>query len=62
MIVHELLNPPRITNLFEPLNEIKWFDPFHGLDRKKLSQESKEMRIAEKSKSLANRLSKNRYK
>ena len=62
MIVHELLNPPKSIRKLEPLNEIKCFDPFRGLDRKKLNQQSKEMRIAEKSKSLANRLCKNRYK
>ena len=59
MKVKELLNPPpRRENSPEPIHESS-FDPFCGLERKKLSTIPKKHRIAEKSKNLAERMRNN---
>ena len=55
MKVKELLNPPPRAKSPEPIHE-SYFDPFCGLERKKLNTIPKKQRIAEKSKNLAERM------
>jgi hypothetical protein len=55
--MNKWINPvPRIRPEESPGLEESRFDPFHGLNRKKLSRKSIKERIADKSVSLAERL------